>query len=81
MADDLGDVVLTREFEHKEGGRALLIIGKPVPSKEGGDYECPFKFIGLGNEKVRWTSGVDGLQALMLCIQRAKILFEQNQAQ
>lgn len=78
MKNELGEIMFVRKFEHREGKQAYLLVGRPVVSEDNSDYECPFQFIGFGGERIRWTFGADGLQALHLCIQRASQLFEQH---
>lgn len=79
MKNELGEIILVRKLEHREGKNVFLLIGRPVASEDNSDYECPFKFVGLGRERIRWTFGIDSVQALHLCIQRASALFEQQE--
>lgn len=79
MKNELGEIIFVRKFEHREGKQAYLLVGRPVASEDNSDYECPFKFVGLGGERIRWAFGADGLQALHLCIRRASVLFEQQE--
>lgn len=71
MEIELGIVVARRIFEHVDGRKVELIIGKPEMFPEGDDYYCPFKVEGIGDEKVRRSGGVDAVQAIILALQRA----------
>lgn len=68
---ELGEVILEREFEAlKSDGRSsrvLVKIAKPTFNPKD-DWECRFQIIGIGNEKIRHTAGVDSLHALLFTI-------------
>ena len=48
--------------------RARLGQPLPLPDDPQDDYYCPYQITGLGDGKVRYAVGVDGLQALELAI-------------
>lgn len=46
-----------------------LIVGRPRPdSQPGGDWQCPHRILGLGDESVGVSHGVDSLQAFLLSV-------------
>ena len=55
--DRLGEVIATRDYSFPdENGRATsasVLIGKPQPSPDSSDYQCPFLIIGLGTKQFR----------------------------
>jgi hypothetical protein len=67
---ELGQVVATRTFSVNEEPVELL-IGAPRAYPDGNDYFCPFQVKGIGDERVRHAGGIDGLQALILAVERA----------
>jgi hypothetical protein len=67
----LGPIVARREFELRDGGKVVLEVGLPYPVDDGGTYFCPYRIIGLGNERVRRAGGVDSVQALYLGLKMA----------
>ncbi|TDQ54476.1 DUF6968 family protein [Actinorugispora endophytica] len=73
MAYAIGEVVAERRIDAvaEDGGRAPVVvrIGKPVPDTlPGGDWCCPHQILGLGDEAVEASFGVDSLQAFLLCV-------------
>ena len=73
MTYALGELVAERTLEAiaRDGARApvLIRIGKPVrDTLPGGDWACPSQIVGLGDEAVTATFGVDALQALLLSV-------------
>jgi hypothetical protein len=80
---ELGEVVAERQLEAvaADGGRTpvLLKIGKPLPDPlPGGDWYCPRQIIGLGDEAVEATFGIDSLQAFLLCVYSARVKLGQR---
>lgn len=72
MKEELDEVVATRTFDRADGTKVVLKIGRPSSSPDQKDsFRCPFQVIGLGNGAVKFTYGVDGIQALELTLQRA----------
>ena len=53
--------------EYKVSGtekKVLVILGKPQVFPTGRDYYCPFKIFGGGIDCIRWTLGIDEIQAI-----------------
>ncbi|MBE1492584.1 DUF6968 family protein [Plantactinospora soyae] len=73
MSYQLGEIVAERQVDAvaEEGSRTpvVLRIGKPLPDVlPGGDWYCPHQILGLGDEAVQASFGVDSLQALLLSV-------------
>ncbi|WP_407676264.1 DUF6968 family protein [Plantactinospora alkalitolerans] len=73
MIYQLGDIVAERQVDAiaEDGSRTpvVLRIGNPLPDAlPGGDWYCPHQILGLGDEAVRASFGVDSLQALLLSV-------------
>lgn len=69
----LDDVVAERRVDaiSDDGSTApvRLAIGRPRPdSQPGGDWECPHQILGLGDDSVGTSHGVDSLQAFLLSV-------------
>ncbi len=71
---ELGPVVAERELGcvAEDGTRAPVVIRigspHPDPRSRNGDWCCPHQIIGLGDEAVEASFGVDSLQALLLSV-------------
>jgi hypothetical protein len=63
-------VIAERELEKagENAGRVVVRIGMPVRVADG-EWGCPFQIRGAGDERVRTAYGVDGVQALTLCME------------
>jgi hypothetical protein len=76
MTYELGEIVAERQIDAiaEDGARTpvVLRIGKPLPDTlpgaSGGDWYCPRHILGLGDETVEASFGVDSLQAFLLCV-------------
>jgi hypothetical protein len=69
--DKLGQVIATRELELSGSGKKVLIrFGRPKRFADGRDYYCPYQIVGLGESRVRYAGGVDGIQAIVLALQK-----------
>jgi hypothetical protein len=68
--DSVGTVVATREIDIDGTGKVLVTIGMPQEFPEGGSFFCPYQISGMGDGKVRYSGGADGVQALELTLQR-----------
>jgi hypothetical protein len=70
---DIGHLIASRKLELTENNstRSVTIkIGKPQKFVDGDDYYCPFQVIGLGDEKINWSGGIDEVQALLLALEQ-----------
>lgn len=78
-AYELGDVVAERRLEcvAGDGSRTVVVIrfGSPHPDplSANGDWCCPHQIVGLGEEGVGASFGVDSLQALLLSVYRVRL--------
>ena len=65
-------VIATREFEAGAGRTIVVELYAPEPDPEpNGDFRCGHRISGSGwgEGKVRYTFGVDSMQALFLALQ------------
>jgi|SRR5690242_16778541 len=63
-------VIAARELKKYDGKKVEILIGKPRPMADGQDYFCPYKIDGVGNGRVSYAMGIDGIQALLLALQK-----------
>ncbi|WP_447005588.1 DUF6968 family protein [Saccharothrix isguenensis] len=79
MTYELGEVVAERQVECAagDGSRTQVVvrIGRPHPDplSSHGDWRCPHQIVGLGEETVGASFGVDSLQALLLSVYRVRL--------
>lgn len=68
----IGELFISRNLQlnDKNPTEVLIRIGKPQPFPEEVDYYCPFQIIGLGDEEVDWSGGIDEIQALLLALEK-----------
>jgi hypothetical protein len=66
--DAVGDIIAERRlalFEANGNSRqAFVRLGKRQESPQGDEYHCPVQFVGLGDEEVNRSFGLDAFQAL-----------------
>jgi hypothetical protein len=82
---ELGEVVAERQVEAvaADGTRApvVLRLGKPRPDPlPGGDWLCPGQILGLGDETVRASFGIDSLQAFLLSVYGMRLTLRERAA-
>ncbi len=72
----IDELLATRilQLSEKNPTTVTIKIGKPKIFPDGQDYYCPYQIIGLGDEKVSWGGGIDGIQALILTLEKIGIL-------
>ena len=59
-------VVATRQLrERGTRRRVVVVVGTPA-RRSTGEYACPWQLRGVGDGQVRYTFGVDSMQALQL---------------
>lgn len=64
--DVIAERVLTATIKDKSFD-VLVRFWKPMPHPKG-DWACLYKFIGIGNEELRYAAGIDAVQALQLAM-------------
>lgn len=71
--NSLGMIIARRtlRWPEKEGKQITVLIGKPRPFPRSKrfphqDYYCPYRIVGIGDQKLRRAGGVDAVQALQL---------------
>ncbi|RZU32306.1 hypothetical protein BKA19_2001 [Blastococcus saxobsidens] len=83
MVQQLGQVVAERRLEAvaADGTRTpvTVLIGAPVPDPAGGgDWFCPHRVDGLGEDSAGGAFGVDSLQALLLSVHALRLGLDQR---
>ena len=76
---DVGEIIGSRKYEiaTTDGtGEVILYLGKPQPFPDSSGFFCPLQILGVGDEKVRYAGGVDGIQALQLALRMAGSLLD-----
>jgi hypothetical protein len=64
----IGEIIATRhlyyfdETNQKKG--ISVILGKPQPSLDSPEFQCPFQLIGIGSQDTQTARGHDSIQAL-----------------
>jgi hypothetical protein len=73
---ELGETVAERTIAAVTGDGVrhpvTIRVGKPCRGGPGGQWYCPTQIVGIGDEAVRATYGVDGYQALQLSFVRLR---------
>jgi len=74
----IGEIIATRHlyyFDETHQKIAIsVVVGKPQPSPDSPDFQCPFQLIGIGSQDTQTARGHDSIQAL----QSALILVAAN---
>lgn len=63
-------MIATRDLTLAEIKTVKVSIGTPAPYSDGKDYYCPYQIIGIGDGKIKYTSGIDSVQALYLAMKK-----------
>ena len=68
--ENVGKVIAERRIDLDGGSREIrVLIGAPRPIPGSTDCFCPYQVVGLADETVRYTEGVDGAQAIYLAME------------
>jgi hypothetical protein len=67
---NIGLVIAVRELSLSGGTTVSVIIGRPEPFPDGNGCYCPYQFLGIGDQRVRYAGGEDTVQALMLTLEK-----------
>ena len=79
---NVGLPIAQRELELEGARKITVVVGKPEKFPGDDDYYCPYQITGLGDDKVRYAGGIDGVQALWLALQMiAADLYTSSEAQ
>ncbi|GAA2841821.1 DUF6968 family protein [Nonomuraea rubra] len=79
MTYELGEIMAERQIEAvtADGARSQVTVrfGRPRPDElsTSGDWCCPHQIVGLGEEGVGASFGVDSLQALLLSVYKVRL--------
>jgi hypothetical protein len=70
--ENIGEVIATRTLtllrDQDASSEVLVLLGKPQKLPDHSDCYCPYQIKGAGDEKVRYTCGIDPFQALQLAL-------------
>ncbi|MCP2365539.1 hypothetical protein HD597_012559 [Nonomuraea thailandensis] len=86
MTYELGEIMAERQLDAvtTEGARSQVTIrlGRPRPDElsANGDWCCPHRITGLGEESVGVAFGVDSLQALLLSVYKVRLKLDERAA-
>lgn len=72
--ESVGKVLAERTLDLEANGQARAVkvrIGMPRRIPDSPDYYCPYQIVGLHDETVRYTEGVDAAQAIYLAMEAA----------
>jgi hypothetical protein len=78
--DDVGETIAVRRLNLLRDGesptKVLVLLGKPKQLRDHCDFYCPYQIKGAGDEKVRYSCGIDAFQSLQLVIWTAGVELE-----
>jgi hypothetical protein len=78
--DSVGELIASRTLTIQQDGSATaevtVLLGKPQQWPEHDDYFCPYQIKGAGDDKIRYTGGVDSFQALHLALSTLRVELE-----
>jgi hypothetical protein len=64
----IGEIIATRHlyyFDEMNQKKAIsVVVGKPQPSLDSQEFQCPFQLIGIGSQDTQTARGHDSIQAL-----------------
>jgi hypothetical protein len=72
--ESVGKVLAERTLDLETNGevRAVKVrIGMPRRIPDSPDFYCPYQIVGLADDTVRYTEGVDAAQAIYLAMEGA----------
>jgi len=65
------------EIVSEDGNREVTVqLGKPEPFPDSSGFFCPIQIVGVGDGKVRYAGGIDGIQSLQLALKMAGAFLE-----
>jgi hypothetical protein len=73
--DKLGTVIAKRELISARHQKKIVVrIGKPKLLEGESFYTCPYRILGIGNNRLRFASGgLDSVHALQLALEKIGI--------
>lgn len=70
--ENIGEIIATRKLhfvdEASNKRTVSVFVGEPRQSPDSSGYQCPFQFIGIGNQKTQLAAGCDSIQALQTAL-------------
>jgi hypothetical protein len=77
---DVGEIVAERKLNllNSDGPplEVLALLNKPNQLPDHCDYYCPYQIKGVGDERARYSCGIDTFQALQLAIRTIGVELE-----
>jgi len=74
---ELGRVIARRVLTNTDPGIGDVTVSIGAPRRHPkGNWECPFLIEGLGKAKIQGAAGADGLQALLLAVEGARVTLD-----
>jgi hypothetical protein len=67
------DFIAVRRLEVAGEPEREVAVAIKKPTPDGDNFRCEFQILGLGNDKVRYSMGVDAIQALDLAMKHAGV--------
>jgi hypothetical protein len=68
----VGKVLAERTLDLDANGErrtVKVLIGTPRRIPDSGDFYCPYQLLGMSDETIRYTEGVDAAQAIYLAME------------
>jgi hypothetical protein len=72
------DVVAERCFHLRGPARREVVVRIGAPERDKRDFRCPFQVVGLSDNSVQYSHGIDSFQALYLAFVGARRTVENN---
>ena len=72
------DVIAERRFHLRGPARREVVVRIGAPEKDKRDFRCPFQVVGLSDNSVQYSHGIDSFQALYLAFVGARRTVENN---
>lgn len=81
----IGEIIATRQlyyFDEANQKKAInVVVGKPQPSPDSQEFQCPFQLIGIGSQDTLTARGHDSIQALQAALALVAAKLNQLNAQ
>jgi hypothetical protein len=72
------DVIAERRFQLRGPAKREVVVRIGTPEKDKRDFRCAFQVVGLSDNSVQYSHGIDSFQALYLAFVGARRQVENN---
>jgi len=76
----IGEEIASRTLQWTDSSGLIrnvrIRIGRPQPFPDSTDTYCPVQIVGIGSETVRYSAGIDGIQAIVLALKMVRAELE-----